>query len=328
MSARSTSWVVLAFSSAAIAGCGGAEPAPEEHPPEVTEGYVAAEDGVRLWYRSIDDGPDVVVIPVGFYLADALAPLADGRRLVFYDPRNRGRSEAADLSTVSLDRQVRDLEAVRAGLGIERMALIGWSGLGMEVVAYAIRHPERVTRIVQMAAVPPAEEIMAAEGDADAEWEAAIDSLVARWDAGEFGDAQDAFCRAYNALALPPDFVDTTLVAQVPDTCVHENEWPANLWPYFGALLGSFAGYDWRPRLESLGIPRLVIHGREDRIPFAGAVAWVAGYPDASLIELSPAGHFPFLEQRALVMRAIDEFLDGAWPAEAKPVPGRNLARP
>lgn len=62
-------------------------------------------------------------------------------------------------------------------------------------------------------------------------------------------------------------------------------------------------------------IPRLVIHGREDGIPLAGAEAWVAGHPTARLLVLSPAGHFPFLEQRELFMQAVDEFLRGRWPA-------------
>jgi len=47
-------------------------------------GYVRADDGVRLFYRTIGGGSLDVVIPVGFYLEDALRPLASrARRLVF-----------------------------------------------------------------------------------------------------------------------------------------------------------------------------------------------------------------------------------------------------
>ena len=106
-------------------------------------------------------------------------------------------------------------------------------------------------------------------------------------------------------------------MAQVPDVCEHENEWPANLWRYFGALLGSFGDYDWRPALADLTVPRLVIHGREDGIPLAGAYAWASGFETARLIELSPAGHFPFLEQPTAFFSAVNQFLDGTWPAEA-----------
>jgi pimeloyl-ACP methyl ester carboxylesterase len=63
-----------------------------------------------------------------------------------------------------------------------------------------------------------------------------------------------------------------------------------------------------------------VIHGREDGIPLAGARAWAAGYEQARLMIVSPAGHFPFIEQRDLVLGAIDEFLAGRWPAAAQRV--------
>jgi pimeloyl-ACP methyl ester carboxylesterase len=95
-----------------------------------------------------------------------------------------------------------------------------------------------------------------------------------------------------------------------------------NIWPYFGKLLGSFGNYDWRPQLANLRVPRLVIHGREDGIPLAGARAWAAGFQDARLLVLSPAGHFPFIERPNEFFPAVDQFLRGAWPAAAVTVPG------
>lgn len=149
----------------------------------VQTGYIAMGDGTRLHYEIVGQGEDVVVVPMAMYLSEALAPLAEGRRIVFYDPRNRGASDAADLATVSLDRQIEDLDQLREALGIERMALIGWSGLGMEMAVYAIRHPDRVTRLVQVSPVPPTAAMMAASGDrragrVDRSAVAAVDSLA------------------------------------------------------------------------------------------------------------------------------------------------------
>lgn len=289
-----------------------------------TEGFITTDDGVRLYYIARGSGPDVLVAPIAFYLAPHLLdPLSEHRRVILYDPRNRGASEAADLSTVSLDRQVEDLEALRKELGIEKMALLGWSGLGMEMAVYTLRYPQHVTRLIQMSAVPSAASIMREMGDARAEQEdrAALDALDARGDAGEFNDSPDEYCRLRNALTDPTNFVDPALAKHVPDVCVHENEWPKNLWPYFGALLPSFGDYDWRDELHDLDVPRLVIHGREDGIPLAGAEAWAAGYDNARLLVLSPAGHFPHVEQREATLAAINTFLDGEWPDDAVAVP-------
>jgi proline iminopeptidase len=289
-------------------------------------GYVSMEDGTRIYYEVIGE-PGLgerevpVVVPMGMVLSDLLAPLAEGRRLVFYDPRNRGRSDAADLGSVSLERQILDLERLRETLGIERMALIGWSGLGMEMAAYAVRHPDRVTRLVQIAPVPPTAAMMSSTGDRrsgriDQAAVARIDSLA---ESGEIDAAEH--CRRRRALTAPASFQDRALVDRVPDPCRFENEWPSNLFPYFGALLGSFGEYDWLPAMRELDLPRLVIHGREDGIPVEGGRAWAAGFPNARFLELSPAGHYPFVEQPDPFFPAVEAFLDGEWPENAVALP-------
>lgn len=321
----STALGLALLAAGSVAGGARPEGVEEDVPPvAATEGHVTADDGTRLWYRSLGEGPEVLVVPAALYLEEALAPLAAGRRVVFYDPRNRGRSDAADLSTVSLDRQIADLEALREELGIERMALLGWSGLGMEMAVYTLRHPERVTRLVQVSAVPPAAALMAASGDRRESRvdQAALDELDRQASQGAFEGRSQEYCARRTALTRPASFVDRGLADRVPDVCVHRNEWPENLWPYFDALLGSFGEYDWRDDLAELAVPRLVIHGREDGIPLAGAHAWAAGFPQARLLELSPAGHYPFLEQPEAFFAAVETFLDGAWPEGATAVPG------
>jgi proline iminopeptidase len=299
-----------------VAACGGGRT------PPAVDGVVAMEDGVQLRYTVHGNGPNTIIVPMAIYLEDALAPLANPtRRLVFYDPRHRGRSERGSLDSVSLDRQLRDLELLRTHLGADSVALIGWSGLGMEMAVYAIRYPGRVTRLVQASAVPPAASIMRETGDRRAMQTdtAAIRALDARYARGEFTDDPERFCRERTSLTLPGSLHRMEFRAQVPDVCVFENEWPANLWPYFGRLLGSFGDYDWRPALQTLPIPRLVLHGTEDGIPMAGAEAWAA-YPNARLIVLDSASHFPFIERRDAFLAAVSEFLDGRWPASASVV--------
>ena len=110
-----------------VVGCQTDTPQRDTAALPVDSGYVVADDGVRLFYRTIGAGATDVVIPLGLYMEDAHASLASAdRRLIFYDPRARGRSDAGDRSVITLDRQVADLEALRLGLGMDSMALIGW----------------------------------------------------------------------------------------------------------------------------------------------------------------------------------------------------------
>lgn len=301
--------------AAVLAGCG----------PAVEEGWVATEDGARVRYVSVGSGEPVVVIPMAEYLAGPLAPLAEGRRLVFYDPRSRGPSDPAAAGTANEDREIRDMELLRRALGIDSMALLGWSGLGKQVAVYAIRHPERVTRIVQVAPVPPSSAPYPAEPGAPPRSEridvAAVLAVDSAWRAGSYDGDGEAYCRARQALTQHASFADTALWHRVPDICRYENEWPHNLSRYFAELLPSYGEYDWRDSIRATEIPRLVVHGREDGIPLSGGRAWAAGDPNARLVVLSPAGHFPFLEQPEAFFAAVDTFLDGGWPAAAEMVP-------
>jgi proline iminopeptidase len=288
----------------------------------VTEGYVTAQDGTRLFYKTIGDGAEQILVPVGLLLEDVLRPLANAeRRLVFYDPRGRGRSDSPDTLRVSLDHQISDVEAIRSALGIERMALIGWSGLGMEMVVYAMRHPDRVTRIVQVAPVAPRNsphnERAYAERASRID-EEALARLEDRKAAGEFADDPAGYCRARTELTRVASFAHPERASEVPDVCGYPNEWSENLEPLFRALLGSFGEYDWRDEIASLEVPRLVIHGSADAFPIEGSREWVQGHPSARLIVLEDAGHFPFVERPDAFFPAVDAFLDGEWPPEAQ----------
>lgn len=297
------------------AGCGDG--------PPVREGFVTTADSVRLYYRVVGDGEPTVIAPLALFHVDRLDPIARGRRLVLYDPRGRGRSDAVDPSKVSSEHQLRDLEAIREVVGAEQVALIGWSGMGMELFVYARRHPEIVTRLVQLAPVPPRQtpymeqmlENRRARIDIDA-----LEELRARRDAGEFEDDPAGLCRAATRITGGANFADAAKAAERPDVCVHANEWPQNLGPYFEALLGSFGSFDWRPHLDSVTIPRLVIHGAQDPIPLEGNREWVASQPSARILIVEGAGHWPHYEQPDVVLPAIDAFLSGRWPSGSKSV--------
>jgi pimeloyl-ACP methyl ester carboxylesterase len=69
--------------------------------------------------------------------------------------RNRGRSDAvSDSTTITIGKDVEDLETIRRHFGIERAQLVGYSYLGMMVIMYTMAHPERVERVIQLGPVP------------------------------------------------------------------------------------------------------------------------------------------------------------------------------
>jgi pimeloyl-ACP methyl ester carboxylesterase/DNA-binding CsgD family transcriptional regulator len=119
--------------------------------------FARSHDGVRLAYASSGAGPTLIKAatwlshleydwesPVWRHL---LHEMSRHRRFVRYDERGCGLSDWT-VGDLSFDSWVRDLETVVDTLGVERFALLGMSQGASISIAYAVRHPERVTHLV------------------------------------------------------------------------------------------------------------------------------------------------------------------------------------
>ncbi|NOT09872.1 MAG: alpha/beta hydrolase [Gemmatimonadales bacterium] len=287
-----------------------------------SDGYTsAAPENVRIYYRSVGSGDDVVVAPFATLLGTSLDSLAKGRRVVTYDPRGRGRSDSVPPDRVSLDLLLQDLDLVLRTVNRERrtgsVTLIGWSGGGMETFVYAMRNRGKVDRLVQLAPVAPQLDPYGAMMMDDRQRRtdsAALAGLRARRTAGVYADRPEAYCRAEDSVTAPPLFANPAQRPPTPDVCAYPNEYPANLSVYFGALFQSIQGFNYTDSLSRVSIPRLVIHGEKDNTPLEGNEKWILGQPNARLLVIPNAGHWPHYEQPALTLRAIEAFLQGQWP--------------
>lgn len=290
-----------------------------------SEGYVQASEGVRLHYRKVGGGQQTVVIPwVTLSQVEELAPLAEGRTLIFYAPRGRLRSDTVESSKISFENEIADLEAVRRHFGLEKVALLGWSHYGMMTAAYSIKHPDRVTRLVQMVPTAPRAQPYLDQGMRESRSRvdgAAFNELQKRRAAGELKEPA-ADCRAEKRVTLPAYFGDRALAAKVPlDDCDLPNERAENLGKVWPALFASMGDWDLREDLRKLRVPRLVVAGEKDFIPMAASREWAAGMPEARLLVLRGVGHFPQVEAPETFLGAVDAFLDGGWPAGAEALP-------
>lgn len=119
--------------------------------------YCTAPDGVRLAYALLGKGPPIVRAPHWFTHLDHdlnspiqrhfVLGLAHGHRLLRYDARGNGLSQRDNVD-VSFERWVSDLETVVDAAGFERFPLVGISQAASISIAYAARHPERVSHLI------------------------------------------------------------------------------------------------------------------------------------------------------------------------------------
>src|SRR3990172_5628600 len=120
--------------------------------------FCTTSDGVRIAYATVGEGPPLVRV-LGWcthlefertlpdWDGSLWGALARNHLFVRYDGRGMGLSDR-DISHFSLEAKVADLEAVVDALELERFALLGTSEGGPTAIAYAARHPERVTHLI------------------------------------------------------------------------------------------------------------------------------------------------------------------------------------
>jgi proline iminopeptidase len=290
------------------------------------EGHVTADDGVRLYYRVVGSGLPVVIVPGGLFLERDFARLGRTRTIVFYDMRNRGRSDTvADSTRISIQHDVRDLEAVRRHLGAKRVMLVGWSYLGMMVMRYAAEHPAQVTRIVQIGPLPrkfktPFPDSLVAHDSVPVPDSASVATLARQRAAGLAARDPRADCEQDYRVNRVRLVGAPRLAEQVPNVCGMRNEWPTVLDRHFYLLFSSIIGDEgpaWA-HYAALRIPVLTIHGTQDRnAAYGGGREWVAHLPEARLLTVRGVAHMPWLEAPDTVFPAIESFLRGEWPRGA-----------
>jgi pimeloyl-ACP methyl ester carboxylesterase len=299
-------------------------------PAAVEEGYVATPDGVRLYYRKVGRADDVLVVPGRLFVWAELEWLGEHYTLISYDMRNRGRSElVVDESRITFEQDVDDLEAVRRHFAIERMSLIGYSYLGKIVVLYALEHPRRVERIVQLGPVPPSfattyqSRYVYGVDPVDPEVRGRLREL--RSEKNYHLTHPREYCEEEWRVVHRPTLVgDPAKVDRVRiDVCDMPNEWPVLQVRHLRAHFEEAGMTHVLPpeRVRALHVPVLTVHGTHDRnAPYGAGREWAYLLPEGRLLTVEGAAHHAFGEAREAVMPAILEFLQGAWPAAASDV--------
>lgn len=125
--------------------------------PRQSVHFTTTPDSVRIAYAIAGKGPPIVRVPSWMthleydwdnpLLNHWLKELTQHNTLVRFDQRGVGLSDR-DVADISFDAWVSDMETVVDAAGLERFAIWGNSQAPAVAVAYAVRHPERVSHMV------------------------------------------------------------------------------------------------------------------------------------------------------------------------------------
>lgn len=291
--------------------------------------HEAVLNGVRLWWRvagaAAPGVPPVVYLHGGpGYNSASFAALAGpalerGLRMVYLDQRGSGRSERPWTGHYALDTLVADVEALRAALGVPRVALVGHSFGGTLALEYAARHPERVAALVLVSAASDIPAACAARVDwltthhADAVARARADT------AGRGGAPRTACDLAFQSLsgAAHQRYNDAVMF---PDSAVRVRQDSVdaasglrNTGELGGALWNAGLLQYRFDRHARLAMPALVVAGAHDwAIGLAPQRALAERLPRARLVVFERSGHMPYLDETERFAREVTAFVRGA----------------
>lgn len=301
---------------------------------DVRDGYVAADDGVRLYYRIEGEGPETLVVVHGGpgnsleSVRLDLAPLARHRRVIYYDQRGNGRSElVGDGARLTVAHHIADLESIRRHFGMERMTLLGNSWGGLLVSAYAAAHPDRVARLVLHAPAPPSMAYLRVMND---RLLARADERLSPAERRRFAEIRDAdfWLTSPDPFATCHEFLATIFrlyrfdpVTAPPfrgDVCAGSREAVRRQMWVNKMVWRSLGDFDLEGPVERVEAPVLVIHGVADVVPLDGSRAWATHYPHGRLLVLQRSGHLVHLEEPDAFFAAVETFLAGGWPPGAE----------
>lgn len=267
--------------------------------------FCTAPDGARIAYAVHGRGPPMVRVATWLTHLELdwaspvwrhwLHRLGETHTVLRYDERGCGLS-GPGVDEPSVETWVRDLEAVIDAVGLERFALLGVSQGAAIAVAYAARHPTRISDLVLYGGYARGRRL---RGQVQEE-EALIAAIRAGWASHE-----PAYRHLFSMLFLPhgtPEqmawYDELLRMTTTADTAVR--------------LFRARGAVDVVDAAREVKVPTLVIHARDDRlVPVEEGRLLASEIPGARLVVLDSANHILLADEPAWerLLQELREFL-------------------
>jgi len=270
--------------------------------------YCKAPDGVRLAYATVGNGPPMLKsahwlghleydweLPIS---QQFLLGLAKDHTLIRYDARGNGLSDW-DVNEISLDAWVSDMETIADAAGLGRLPLVGFSQGCAVSIAYAVRHPERVSHLILYGGFAAGANKRPNVTVADRERFAAMETLVKQG----WGVGNPAFRQIFTSLFMPDATKDQMDAFNELQRLSASAECAVR-------YMKTVAELDVRELLSQVKAPTLVMHVRDDpTVPSDQGRELAAGIPGARFVALPGKNHV-LLERDPGLPRFFQELKD------------------
>ncbi|MFI5234811.1 MAG: alpha/beta fold hydrolase [Gemmatimonadales bacterium] len=268
-------------------------------------------NGVALFERRTGSGPVTVALHGGpgashDYLLPGFDALTEGRTLVLYDQRGGGRSPIPREVKAGWEEHVADLHALKELWGDEPLNLVGYSWGGLLAMLYTLKHPCSVARLALVSPAPASR-----EGRLDYDRRYA-EITNGPWAQEERKKLRESDLHSRDLAAYQRRLFELAVIAYFKDPeRVHELTGFRLVERIQKEVWASLGDYDLYAALRKLALPAVVLHGRDDIIPWQTAEE-TAECLQAPFHLIPDCGHVPYVEGFETFHRVLDDFLPKA----------------
>jgi proline iminopeptidase len=294
----------------------------------VEEGFVDA-NGILIYYEAFGKGEPLVILHGGpgashDYFLPYLLPLARTNRLIFIDERGSGRSQKAEKpSDYTVENMVEDVEAIRKELNLGKISLLGHSCGGVLAEAYALKYQENLTHLILCSTFHSTkkmnEVLRNIKGKMAPELRMRIEKMEKE---GLYGHGKDYEKNRYTSeymIAAWGEGYFPYLYQNHPDPnydpVTNGNmSWDVyrEMWGSDGEYVinGNLASVEYGERLSTIKVPTLITAGDNDECDPSLSRDMNEKIAGSELVILPKSGHMTFVDQPALFISAVDNFLN------------------
>jgi len=268
-------------------------------------------DGAKIAYAVSGDGPPVVLLPSWLTHLEYqwrsvawrpwLEALTSRYRLIRYDPRGCGLSDR-DVGDLSFDSWVRDLDAIADAARLDRFSIVGICQGGPVAIAFAGRHPGRLTHLVLYGTYARGKNRRTTVPQEPEKAKVMLEMMALGW-----GKEDHSFLRVFASQFQPEGSIE------------HLRSWcelqraaasPADA----VRLTRVMFDMDVQAEAARINCPTLVIHADRDvAVPVEEGRLLAQIIPGARFLQLHSANHFPLHDEPAWsqLVEAMHAFLPG-----------------
>lgn len=268
-------------------------------------------DNASLYCRVIGRGEPLIVIHGGpglsmDYLLPALDQLANDHTVIYYDQRGNGKSdgEINDVN-MNLEKFIDDLHAIQNHFKLSKTGLLGHSWGGYLALAYAVKYPDRVNKLIVANSMPIVYTKPAPDQQPDY-FEIMIANVLKTASLNENDAAGMANCYKdffrhsfYDPQLVEKLNLNALTASQLKNSAVIHQIFERNFFQQTHDISSELAKLN--------NIPTLIIHGNGHDIPQSEAEKIHAAIKGSTL-KILECGHFPYIEKPDDFFAAISRF--------------------